>query len=89
MWQSVSTADLTDFYARTLGYLGSIDANHLRSTGGLIHTDWQFLYGGSSGIDGEAIYALPDNTLPAVHTYPPAYAANGFPIDYQTPILAR
>ena len=86
--KAVSTADLTDFYARTLGYLGSIDSHHLRSTGGLIHTDWQFLYGGSSGIDGEAIYALPDNTLPAVHTYPPAYAANGVPIDYQTPIVA-
>ena len=27
----------------------------------------------------------PHNTLPALHTYPPAYAANGTPIDYQTP----
>jgi endo-1,4-beta-mannosidase len=77
---------LTDFYERTLGYLASIDPNHLRSTGGLIHLDWQQLYGGSSGIDGEAIFALADNTLPALHTYPPEYETDGTPIDHQTPV---
>ena len=83
--KATSTAGLTDFYERTLGYLASIDPNHLRSTGGLIHLDWQQLYGSSSGIDGEAIFALADNTLPSLHTYPPQYASDGTPIDHQTP----
>jgi endo-1,4-beta-mannosidase len=81
-----STAGLTDFYERTLGYLASIDPNHLRSTGGLLQLDWEQLFGSSSGIDGEAIFALADNTLPALHTYPPEYEPDGTPIDYQTPI---
>ena len=72
--KATTTTGLTDFYQRTLGYLASIDANHLRSTGGLIHLDWQQLYGGSSGIDGQAIFALAANTLPSLHTYPPQYA---------------
>src|SRR6185503_5747013 len=71
----------------TLGYWRTLDANHLRSTGGLIHLDWQELYGHSSGIDGQAIFALADNTLPALHTYPPQYATDGTPIDYQTPAM--
>lgn len=87
--KATSTADLTDFYARTLGYLATLDPSHLRSTGGLIHLDWQHLYGGGgSGIDGAAIFALPANTLPALHTYPPEYAGDGTPIDYQTPDMA-
>ncbi len=31
---------------------------------------------------------LPANTLPALHTYPPQYAGDGSPIDYQTPDMA-
>ena len=84
--KATTTAGLTDFYQRTLGYLASIDANHLRSTGGLIHLDWQQLYGGSSGIDGQAIFALAANTLPSLHTYPPQYEADGTPIDHTTPV---
>ena len=82
--KATTTAGLTDFYQRTLDYLASIDANHLRSTGGLIHLDWEALYGSSSGIDGPAIFGLTSNTLPALHTYPPRYAGDGTPIDYQT-----
>jgi len=85
--KATTTADLTDFYTRTLGYLASIDGNHLRSNGGLIHTDWEQLFGSSSGIDGGAIFALAANTLPSVHTYPGRYASDGTPIDYQTPVL--
>ena len=87
--KAVSTSDLTDFYARTLGYLASIDPNHLRSNGGLTQTDWQQVYGGAanSGIDGQSIFALTANTLPSLHTYPPAYASDGTPIDYQSPNL--
>jgi mannan endo-1,4-beta-mannosidase len=85
--KATTTQGLTDFYERTLGYLASIDGNHLRSTGGLIHLDWAQLYGGgSSGIDGEAIFALAANTLPSLHTYPPEYAPDGTPIDHTTPI---
>ncbi len=86
--KAASTGGLTDFYERTLGYLASIDANHLRSNGGLLHLDWVELYGGSSGIDGEAIFLLADNTLPSLHTYPPQYAPDGTPIDYQTAAMA-
>jgi endo-1,4-beta-mannosidase len=78
--KATSTAGLTDFYERTLGYLASIDPNHLRSTGGFIHLDW------ASGIDGQAIFALADNTLPALHTYPSQYETDGTPIDPQTPV---
>jgi plastocyanin len=80
-------AELTEFYRRTLEMLRIDDPNHLRSSGGLIHTDWQQLYGHDSGIDGQAIFALADNTLPALHTYPPGYENDGTPIDYQTPVL--
>ena len=86
--KATTTAGLTDFYERTLGYLASIDPNHLRSNGGLIHLDWEDLYGGSSGIDGAAIFALSANTLPSLHTYPPQYAGDGTPIDYATPDMA-
>ena len=85
--KATDTAELTEFYRRTLEMLHDDDANHLRSSGGLIHLDWQQLYGHSSGIDGEAIFALADNTLPALHTYPPDYQPDGTPIDYQTPAL--
>ena len=33
----------------------------------------------------QAIFALAANTLPALHTYPPQYAATATPIDYTTP----
>jgi len=85
--KATSGPELTEFYRRTLEMLHDDDANHVRSSGGLIHLDWQQLYGHSSGIDGEAIFALADNTLPALHTYPPAYAGDGTPIDYQSPAL--
>ena len=42
---------------------------------------------GGSGIDGHAIFALADNTLPALHTYPWAFETYGKPIDFQTPDL--
>ena len=86
--KAVTTADLTDFYARTLGYLGSIDTHHLRSTGGLIHTRLAVPLRRLVGHRWPGDLRAADNTLPAVHTYPPAYAANGIPIDYQTPIVA-
>ena len=87
--KATSTAGLTDFFSRTLAYLATVDTNHLRSSGGLIHLDWQYLYGGGgSGIDGAAIFAMPENTLPALHTYPPQYAGDGTPIDYQTPDMS-
>ena len=84
------TADLTDFYTRTLGYLASIDSNHLRSTVGPIHLDWQHLYGGGrvGHRRGRRDLRPPANTLPALHTYPPQYAGDGSPIDYQTPDMA-
>ena len=87
--KAMDTAELTEFYRRTLEMLRLDDANHLRSSGGLIHLDWQQLYppNGDSGIDGQAIFALADNTLPALHTYPGQFAADGTPIDYQPPVF--
>jgi probable HAF family extracellular repeat protein len=85
--KATSGTELTEFYRRTLEMLRLDDPNHLRSSGGLIHLDWQQLYGHDSGIDGQAIFALADNTLPALHTYPPAYESDGTPVDYQTPVL--
>ncbi len=41
-----------------------------------------------AGSTAQAIFSLAANTLPALHTYPPQYAGNGTPIDYQTPDLA-
>jgi hypothetical protein len=69
--KATSTAELTEFYRRTLEMLRLDDPNHLRSSGGLIHTDWQQLYGHDSGIDGQAIFALADKH-PARAPYVPA-----------------
>jgi alpha-tubulin suppressor-like RCC1 family protein/endo-1,4-beta-mannosidase len=86
--KAASAAELTDFYAWALAEWKSLDANHLRSNGGLTGT-----YAGLDGqgnpipsglqIDGVAIFQLADNTLPSLHTYPPANTLN----DGQTPVL--
>ncbi|HXX59862.1 MAG TPA: fibronectin type III domain-containing protein, partial [Candidatus Sulfotelmatobacter sp.] len=87
--EATSEQELTDFYAWALGEWKSLDPNHLRSNGGLTGT-----YAGLDGnghpipsgqqIDGLGIFDLADNTLPSLHTYPPA----GTEADGQTPVLA-
>ena len=87
--KATDTATLTEFYRRTLAMLATEDPNHLHSTGGLFKTDWEHQCAGcgGSGIDGHAIFALADNTLPALHTYPWRFETFGKPIDFQSPDL--
>ena len=80
--KAATISGLTDFYARTLDYLATLDPNHLRSTGGLLHIEWGLP---GTGIDGPAIVALAANTLPALHTYTGDYNGDGDPPDGQTP----
>ena len=82
-----TTPELTAFYARVLKEWRKHDSHHLLSNGGFIHLDWEERYGNpnGSGIDWKAIFALPQNDVPAIHTYPdPADRAN----DYQSPKVA-
>lgn len=86
--EATTQDELTAFYAWALGEWKSLDANHLRSNGGLTGTYFGVDGNGDpipSGqqIDGVAIFALPDNTLPSLHTYPPA----GTLADGQTPVM--
>ena len=86
--EATSQQELTDFYAWALGEWKSLDANHLRSNGGLtgtyngLDTNGDPIPSGQQ-IDGVGIFALADNTLPSLHTYPPAGTTN----DGQTPVM--
>lgn len=74
-----TTQELTDFYARVFGQWKAYDSNHLVTSGGLLHIDWQALYGSDSGIDFNAIWALPNEDVLSIHDYFgrfPATAAN-------------
>jgi endoglucanase len=74
-----STQELTDFYARVFNQWKAYDSNHLVTSGGLLHIDWEELYGGSSGIDYQAIFSLPNQDVLSIHNYFghfPATAAN-------------
>jgi CSLREA domain-containing protein/uncharacterized repeat protein (TIGR01451 family) len=82
-----TTQELTDFYSRVFDEWKAYDPNHLVTTGGLLHIDWEELYGGSSGIDHEAIFSLPNQDVLSIHDYFgrfPATAAN----DTKTEIIA-
>jgi Tol biopolymer transport system component len=82
-----TTQELTDFYARVFDEWKSYDPNHLVTSGGLLHIDWEALYGGSSGIDHEAIFSLPNQDVLSIHNYfgrLPATAAN----DTKTAVVA-
>ena len=64
-----SSQELTDFYAHAFATYKTFDANHLLSNGGFFKLDWEEHYlGGSSGIDWQAIFSLPGNDLPSIHT---------------------
>ncbi len=87
--EATSQQELTDFYAWALGEWKSLDANHLRSNGGLTGTYYGLDGNGApiaSGqqIDGLGIFALADNTLPSLHNYPPAGTLD----DGQTLVMA-
>jgi hypothetical protein len=56
-------ADVTEYFRRTLEQAHAIDSNHLWTTGGLLHLDWD------SGIDWRAIMSLPGNDVCAIHNY--------------------
>ena len=81
-----TTQELTDFYARVFSEWRSRDHNHLLSSGGLLHIDWEELYGNpdGSGIDWHTIAALPGHDVPSIHNYwgsfPPTPAS-----DFKTP----
>lgn len=83
------TAELTAFYEHVFGEWKTHDPRHLLSNGGFLHLDWEELHGDAdgSGIDWEAIFALTDNDVPTLHTYP-ARIDGGVPVDYQTPKVA-
>ena len=83
------TQELTDFYERVFDQWKTYDPNHLVTSGGLLHIDWEELFGDAdgSGIDHEAIWALPNQDVLSIHTYFgsfPATAAN----DFKTPKVA-
>jgi endo-1,4-beta-mannosidase len=86
----VDTEELTAFYDHTMAEWKSHDQQHVLSNGGFIHLDWEELHGDAdgSGIDWQAIFALPDNDLPSLHTYIALYENYGMPVDYQTPKVA-
>lgn len=67
-----TTAELTAFYATAFAEWRGHDQQHLLCAGGFIHLDWEERFGNpnGSGIDWQAIFALADNDVPAVHTYP-------------------
>ena len=83
------TAELTVFYEHVFAEWKTHDPQHLLSNGGFLHLDWEELHGDAdgSGIDWRAIFALPDNDVPSLHTYPARIDA-GVPVDYQTPKVA-
>jgi hypothetical protein len=90
--QAMDEQQLTDWFAWALAEWKSLDPHHLRSTGGL-HATYAGLDGDGDPIpsgqlvDGIALFSLPDNTLPSLHTYPPQ--ATSLPLaDGQTPVLA-
>jgi mannan endo-1,4-beta-mannosidase len=68
---AAGTAELTDFFARTMAEWQELDTNHLVSNGGFIHLDWEELHGNpaGSGIDWQAIFSDPANDVPSIHTY--------------------
>jgi probable HAF family extracellular repeat protein len=74
------TQELTDFYARVFDQWKGNDPNHLVTSGGLLHIDWEELYNGNhSGIDYDAIWSLPNQDVLSIHDYYahlPATAAN-------------
>jgi hypothetical protein len=84
-----TTQELTDFYARVFGAWKQLDRNHLTSCGGLLHIDWEEVYGNpsGSGIDHGAIFALADHDVPSIHNYFPAFPPSRA-IDHKTPKIA-
>ncbi len=84
--KALDTAQLTAFYAHVMPAWKAHDPRHLLSNGGFIHLDWEELHGNAagSGIDWRAIFALPENDIPSIHTYPARIDA-GIPADFQSP----
>jgi hypothetical protein len=82
-----TTDELTSFYRRTLSQWKRTDPLHLLSNGGFIHLDWEERFGNpnGSGIDWRAIFALPANDVPSIHTYP---ALPSVADDFQSPKVA-
>ena len=84
-----TTGELTNFYATAFAEWRKHDKNHLLSSGGLLHIDWEELYNNpnGSGIDWQAIASLPNHDVPSIHNYwasfPPT-ASN----DFKTPKFA-
>jgi hypothetical protein len=81
-----TTEELTSFYAKVFAQWRRHDRNHLLSSGGLLHIDWEEAFGNpnGSGIDWQAIYSLSDHDVPSIHSYwhnfPPTKST-----DYRTP----
>ena len=81
-----STDELTTFYRTAFSVWRAYDRNHMLSSGGLLHIDWEEAFGNpaGSGIDWQAIFSLRYNDVPAIHSYwhnfPPT-SAN----DYRSP----
>ncbi len=66
--------ELTDFYARVFDQWKTYDANHLVTSGGLLHIDWEEVFANpnGSGIDHAAIFALPNQDVLSIHDYFPS-----------------
>jgi endo-1,4-beta-mannosidase len=64
-----TTDELTTFYRTVFATWKNYDRNHLVSSGGLLHIDWEGVYGSSSGIDWQAIFSLAQNDVPSIHSY--------------------
>ena len=56
-----TSAQLTDFFARTFAQWRAIDGRHLLESGGLLQLDWD------SGVDWRAIFSVADTC--SIHNY--------------------
>lgn len=59
----ITTQQLNDFYRGVLAYWAAAAPNQLLSAGGLMQLGW------NSGIDWKTIFALPHNSVMALHLY--------------------
>jgi endo-1,4-beta-mannosidase/plastocyanin len=82
------TQELTDFYSHVFAQWKAYDGNHLVTTGGLLHIDWQALYGSDSGIDTDAIFSLPQQDVLSIHNYFATFPATAS-TDTKTSIVAQ
>jgi cellulase (glycosyl hydrolase family 5) len=80
-----TTQELTNFYTNVFAQWRMLDKDHLLSTGGLLHLDWEERFGNpaGSGIDWQTIFSLRQNDVPSMHNY--GLNQTDRPADYASP----